>query len=138
MTIAGVEKIVAAVRLRIASGRVSIMRRLAVRGLPRVVVDSGRINAKMTFRLLSTEEPKPKAATETTREVGTVRALSTATLASLHLRSTDLRSVVGIPRAAVLPDVKLLVRQADERAPETSQIRANVFGEVEITFKTVS
>lgn len=138
LTVSGVEKIVTAVRLRIASGRILIMRQLAVRGLPRVVVDSGRINAKMTFRLLSTEQPEPKADNGAPREVRATRPLSAATLASLRLRSTDLRSIVGIPQAAILPDVKLLVRQADERAPETSQIKANVFGEVEITFKTVS
>ncbi len=138
LTASGVEKIVTAVRLRIASGRVLIMRQLAVRGLPRVVVDSGRINAKMTFRLLSTEEPAPKADNGTVRDVRAVRPLSAATMASLRLQPTDLRSIVGIPKAAILPDVKLLVRQADERAPETSQVKANVFGEVEITFKTVS
>lgn len=138
LTASGVERIVAAVRLRIASGRVAIMRQLAFRGLPRVVVDSGRINAKMTFRLLSTADSQEKTQSEAVKEERTLSRLPAATLASLRLQTTDLRSVVGIPRAAVLPGVKLLVRQADERAPETSQISTNVFGEVEITFKTVT
>jgi hypothetical protein len=31
-----------------------------------------------------------------------------------------------------------MVRQADERSPQTQKLKVNVFGEVEVEFKTVT
>lgn len=45
---------------------------------------------------------------------------------------------VGTVLPQALRDVRMRVRTADERKPETDTTRTNVYGEVELTFKTVT
>src|SRR5207247_2157243 len=47
-------------------------------------------------------------------------------------------ALTGTPERLTLPDVRLVVRQADDRSPQASTIQANVYGEVDVTFKTVT
>lgn len=117
----GVEKIRQAVRLQMAEERLVALGELLARGVPRVLVDSGRVNAKLTFEVVTIEEAETPA--RASRLAAPLRRLGTIT---------------RTPERFTLPDVRLVVRQADERSPQASSVNANVYGEVEITFKTVT
>jgi hypothetical protein len=112
----GVKLVRLATRMRLAEGRLAALRAVIGRGIARTIVDSGRINAKISFEVVRAEGPKP--ANRTARSV-TAPGMSAALPQDLSL-------------------VRLVVRQADERAPQTRNARANVLGEVEITFKTIT
>ena len=121
-----VEKITDRVALVLAEGQLVIAKQLISRGLPRVIVDAGRINGKLTFNLTtSSETPEPVASTPK------------VPIASSRLNILT-NSVFSLPKARIIPDVKVMVKQADSTSPQSSQVKANVYGEVEITFKTVT
>ena len=115
-----VDKVKSAVRLRLTAVRLAAIREAVARGIPQVIVDSGRINAKLTFQIIRTED------TETPE----IRSRLVAPLKPLGLLTIS-------PTAEALANIRLTVRQADEKAPQTTQLQVNVFGEVEITFKTI-
>jgi hypothetical protein len=115
LTADGAARIREAMRLDLARREMENLQRLAQRGIPRVVVDAGHIRAKLAFEWVKTEDAaKPEVAK---RFVTPIRPLR---------------------RAGTDPDlnkVRLVVRQADERAPQTSGM---LLGEVEVSFKTVA
>lgn len=121
-----VRKITEAVAMRLAEGQLVRSRQLVGRGLPRVVVDAGRINGKLTFNL-TTDSSTPEPVASTPRAA-----------AGLSRLAMPAASIFSLPKARILPNVKLMVKQADATSPQSSQVKANVYGEVEITFKTVT
>jgi hypothetical protein len=129
---AGVARIRSQAALVLAEARQEGLGRLLERGLPRVLVDSGRVNGKLTFQLVQQAD----AAGDNSAPTGDN---STATgTAFAHLISPDLfKPRLAFASAKILPKARLLVRQADERAPQSGVV-SNIFGEVEITFKTVT
>ena len=107
----GVGKVRQAVRLQLAEMHLSAFRQIASRGVPRVLIDSGHVKAKVTFQIIQDEEaPRPPV-------------------------------IVGVPGLVawrrLLPG-RIVVRQADERAPQTTDLKIDVFGEVEVAFKTIT
>lgn len=115
-----VERVRESLSLRMAAVRLSAIQQAVERGVPEVIIDSGRVNAKLTFQVVrNTDADTPQ-----------MRARLASPLSQL---SYPLSSI----NMDELYNLRLVVRQADERAPQTSQLQANVFGEVEITFKTV-
>jgi hypothetical protein len=138
----GVGKLRDAARLQLAEQQQDVARALLERGVPKVVVDAGRISAKLTFEALQyREESAEPAAAEAPTVEEPVSRLGAGGLIGAH----DVVMIGRLPRlnvAPVLPevlqDVRLLVRPADDRRPETGSSRANVYGEVELTFKTVT
>lgn len=129
LTERAVAKIEQAVRLRLAAARYNALRQVVMRGVPRVIVDSGRINAKLTFRITLIEEPEeeppPSPPTPVVPSVQTIVGVA------------PLRRFTGLTRPFISPNVRLTVRQVDAKAPQTTQVRVDVFSEVEVTFKTV-
>lgn len=121
-----VQKISEAVAMALAEGQLNIAKHLVSRGLPRVVVDAGRINGKLTFNLTTNSQPQEVAASTPRTSVAASR---------LNILTNSLFS---LPKARILPNVKVMVKQADATSPQSSQVKANVYGEVEITFKTVT
>ncbi|MDD5759251.1 MAG: hypothetical protein PHI06_09230 [Desulfobulbaceae bacterium] len=121
-----VQKIIEAVAMTLAEGQLALSRQLVGRGLPRVVVDAGKINGKLTFNL-TTNSSTPEPVASTPR--------AAAVLSRLDIPQA---SIFSLPKARILPNVKLMVKQADATSPQSSQVKANVYGEVEITFKTVT
>ena len=103
-------------RLRIAAVRLSAIQQAVERGIPQVIVDSDQINAKVTFQVVLTEDAD-------TPKLRDRLASPSYPLSSINMDE--------------LSKVRLVVRQADENASQTSNLQANVFGEVEITFKTI-
>ena len=122
ITEAGYQHITNHVRMNLATQQLANVLQLVRRGIPRVVVDHGRVNTKLTFRLSQTKSPG-----------GTVSGGMEMSKAA-KLRSGA--PLMQLPRPMV--PYRLTVRPADLRRPELLRLSVNLVGEVEITFKTVS
>ncbi|MFA9432179.1 hypothetical protein [Egicoccus sp. AB-alg2] len=144
----GVRKIRAAARRRLAEQELAVARHLTERGVPRVLVDAGRIRAKLTFEALQYRDADTVEEAEEADEGGgpvddaTEPAMASTSASSLLKRQVLLAGrLPGLHQTSVVPqvlrDVRLRVHSADERDPGTGSTRANVYGEVELTFKTV-
>ena len=106
-----------AARLKLARIYLAAVRALLARGAPQLVIDSGKMASKLTFQLAA-GEPAPAP------------AFSTA--------PASLRRSFEAPRAAAaLPPFRLAVRQANDRAPQLSKLQVDVYGEVEVHFRTL-
>ena len=121
LTSAGVKKVKSAVRQDLAKEHQAAFKEIIRRGLPRVITDAGRVNAKLTYEVLSIEDNAK---------------LENATKFGAPLR--PLGHAVFIPESGALSKMRLVVRQADERSPQTQKLKVNVFGEVEVEFKTIT
>src|SRR6266705_255254 len=58
----GVKNIREALRMRLAEPRLKTLRQAATQGIPRLVLDSGRVNVKLTFRLVELEKVRVRRA----------------------------------------------------------------------------
>jgi len=119
LTASGVQKIRNAARLKLSQLNYRSLQDLLRRGVPKVVADGGRINAKLTYELVEAQAAKK---------------------AALHPAGSPAQRAplpVFVPSGA-LANLRLMVRQADERAPQVQNLKVNVFGEVELSFKTIS
>jgi hypothetical protein len=115
-TARGVASIRAAVRLRLAETRQKALRQTVAQGLPRVVVDSGRVNVKLTFRLVDLDKLgiRPNGAI------------------------VPLKPLVGIAgKAEALKRLRLIVRQVNEDTAPPEPAAESGIGELDLTFKTV-
>ena len=121
LTSSGVKKVKSVVRQHLAKEHQAAVKEIIRRGLPRVIADAGRVNAKLTYQVLSVED---NAKLEKAAKLG------------VPLR--PLGHAVFIPESGALSKLRLAVRQADERSPQTQKLKVNVFGEVEVEFKTVT
>jgi hypothetical protein len=121
LTSAGVNKVKSAVRQHLAKAHQAAVQEIIRRGLPRVIADAGRVNAKLTYEILSTEDNAK---------------FEKATPLGEPLR--PLGQAIFIPESGALAKMRLVVRQADERSPQTQKLKVNVFGEVEVEFKTIT
>lgn len=124
LTVAGVAKIRAAARTRLAASLLAALRQIVGRGVPRVLVNSGRVNARMTFQLTS-QAPSAAPASQ---------------LSPVFLGAAE-RARFALPTASLATSppssLRLTVRQASDRAPQVAQLQVDVYGEVEVTFRTV-
>ena len=121
LTSDGVKKVKSAVRQHLAKEHQVAVQEIIRRGIPRVITDAGRVNAKLTYEVLSIED---NAKLEKAATLGTpLRPLGHA---------------VFISESSALSKLRLAVRQADERSPQTQKLKVNVFGEVEVEFKTLT
>jgi hypothetical protein len=114
-TARGVASIRAAVRLRLAETRQKALRQTVAQGLPRVLVDSGRVNVKLTFRLVDLDKlgARPNGAV------------------------VPLKPLVGISaKAEALKRLRLIVRQVNEDTAPGEPSAASGIGELYLTFKT--
>ena len=113
----GVKAIRDATRLRLAEVRLKSLRQAATQGMPRVVIDSGRINVKLSFRL-------DELAKMTGGRAGGGR-LAPATL-----------SAIGDTAASKMR-YRLIVRQVNEETMPAGPTQASGIGELDLTFKTI-
>lgn len=116
-----------AVRQMMALKQYELLKRLLSRGATKVIVDAGRINAKLTFEINQVEE-EPQG--------GGGGAPST-TLSKIFVKN---RAPVfkGIARPIELEKVHFFVKPPSDKDPQTHQVKANVYSEVEIQFKTIT
>ncbi|MFC5381384.1 hypothetical protein [Aquipuribacter nitratireducens] len=137
LTEAGAAAVRRAVAEHLAERHLSGLREAARTGLPRVVVDGGTVSAKLTYSVVDPGE-KPE---EPGRASGLTRpGDGSATKTSLDPRLAVLARVrpdlvARVPSA--LSGVRLAVRPASPDMVQDATVRADVFGEVRVTFRTV-
>jgi hypothetical protein len=98
------------VALELAKAQLLLLQNMAAKGFPKVLVDNGRISSKLVFKLYQ-EQAAPASPSP-----GRLPALSTG-IASL---------------------AKLMVTPVHARGPEYLSVQADIVGEVEVTFKTIT
>ena len=113
----GVKSIQEALRMRLAEPRFKTLRQAATQGIPRLVLDSGRVNVKLIFRL------------EELEKVGVRKAKSSAIL--------PLDTLVNILKLETPgPRYQLIVRQVNEQTTP-SPTESSGIGELDLTLKTI-
>jgi len=113
----GVKSIRDALRMRLAEPRLKTLRQAATQGIPRLVLDSGRVNVKLIFRL------------EELEKVGVRRAKGGAIV--------PLNTLVNILKAeSSRPRFQLIVRQVNEQTA-LSPTESSGIGELDLTLKTI-
>ena len=117
LTPAAVKTVREAVRLRLAEARLKVLRQTAAQGLPRVVVDSGRVNVKLSFRLVDLDQSGAQKAKD-----GTV---------------IPLKPLAGGKGTERLSRLRLVVRQVNEQTVPAAPDAASGIGEFDLTFKTI-
>jgi hypothetical protein len=121
LTQAGVKTIQESARLRLAKSHLHALQQMLAQGIPRVLVDSGHVNAKLTFQLILVQDAaKPE----------NVKRLAEP------LKSLGQLGKLSMPSS--LKNIRLIIRPTDDRTPQTSNLQVNVYGEVDITFKTIT
>jgi hypothetical protein len=114
----GVKSIREALRMRLAEPRLKTLRQSATQGIPRLVLDSGRVNVKLMFRL------------EELEKVGTRRAKGGAIV--------PLNTLVNILQGeGPRPRYQLMVRQMNEQTAPVSPTESSGIGELDLTLKTI-
>jgi len=117
LTPSGVKTVREAVRLRLAETRLKALRQMAAQGMPRVVVDSGRVNVKLSFRLVDLDK------------IGAQKARDGAVIPLVPL--------AGGKGAGRLSRLRLVVRQVNEQTAPAAPDAASGIGELDLTFKTI-
>ena len=113
----GVKTIRDAIRLRLAETRMKTLRQAATQGLPRVVIDSGRVNVKLSFRLA-------ELGNAAVRPVG-----------AGQLALSNVSGIIGTPGSKLR--YRLMVRQVNDETMPNSPTQASGIGELDLTFKTI-
>ena len=118
LTQKGVKNIREALRMRLAEPRLKTLRQAATQGMPRLVLDSGRVNVKLMFRIAEMEK------------VGARRARGSAIV--------PLDSLVKILKAeSPRPRYQLIVRQVNDQTTPIDPTESSGIGELDLTLKTI-
>jgi hypothetical protein len=125
-----VNKIFEAVRVLLASRQYEILRRMFARGTTKVIVDAGKINAKLTFEITQVED-------ESAPGGGSGGGISPVGGNKIFVkrRSPAFR---GITKPIEMERVHFFVKPPSDKDPQTSTVKANIYSEVEIQFKTIT
>ena len=120
LTANGVKAIRDAVRLRLSEARLRPLRQMANQGMPRVVVDSGHVNVKLSFRLVDLDK------------------LGARNGKDAEIALKPLAGITADKDGSPLPRLRLVVRQVNSQTtPSPPTTAASGIGELELTFKTV-
>lgn len=114
----GVKSIRDALRIRLAEPRLKTLRQAATQGIPRLVLDSGRVNVKLIFRL------------EELEKVG-VRSAKRSVVVPLNTLVNMLKAESAQPR------YQLVVRQVNEQTTTLPTTESSAIGELDLTLKTI-
>jgi hypothetical protein len=132
LTATGAERILGAVRRRLAAPKRRALRDLVEQGIPRVVVDSGRVTAPLALRLLA---QAPASGTEPSGTTGRGRGEnSVGGGRNATVEPGAVASLLSPAVTTVLRCTRVLARPPD---PRESTAGAGSLGQVEICFKTV-
>jgi len=123
----GVNKIREAVINKEVAMQQDTLRQLLNRGFPRILVDSGKILSKVSFSLVTNEAEKPESP-----------AIS-PTGKAIFASRLQVASRLGLPKRSNLvnPSLQFKIKTADATADSIQTSTTNLYGEVEIHFKTV-
>lgn len=117
LTQKGVKSIREALRMRLADPRFKTLRQAATQGIPRLALDSGRVNVKLIFRL------------EELEKVGARRARGSVVV--------PLNTLVNMLKAeSPRSRYQLMVRQVNEQTTP-SPTETSGIGELDLTLKTI-
>ncbi len=128
LLLAGVEKIKRALMAQIGEQQRAAIDSMVTDGIPRLVVDSGKINAKLTFATELFDDKKPEASSTPDKPVARK---------PLQRRIATSSRFVGAVDTKRLMNSRLIVNPASSKAPQDAQSKANIYSEVEIHFKTI-
>ena len=148
LTETGVLNIYRKAALPYAIQKRNVISKLIEQGLSNIVVDSGKINAKLTFSTTmadssdNNDEAAEPAGTETSRQPLLNPSLFNATLSRTKF-ATNIQPIqpinryVGLLKPNINNQVRLKVKQASNKSPQDVNASSNIFSEVEINFKTI-
>lgn len=150
LTEAGVLKIYRKAATPYAVQKRNIISKLIEQGLSNIVVDSGKINAKLTFSTSmagsndeeedegSTPEAESERVSQPRLEPNRFNTnLSRARLASALQPIQPINRYVGLLKPDINKQVRLKVKQASNKSPQDVEAKSNIFSEVELNFKTI-
>lgn len=127
-TVQGFNAIKSQVMLMLAAEKLHQIRQMIRNGIPRIQVDNGKILAKVSFAVKENE-------VEGVNPETTVEPKTTRKLPATFLKKIDFMSGKTL-KSIQLPETRMMVRQADETS-NTSSNSTNIYGEVEIHFRSI-
>jgi hypothetical protein len=127
-----VEEIYRLVRNQLGQRQYDIMSNVLSKGTTKLVVDAGKINAKLNFEILQVEE-----AEETEEDNTSGNDIQSIASKRIFVKN-KLPVFSGLSRPTEMKNVHFFVKPPTDSDPQTHQVKANVYGEVEIQFKTIT
>lgn len=152
LTDAGVLRIYRKAATPYAVQKRNIISKLIEQGVSNIVVDSGKINAKLTFSTSmagsNDEEEDNGSGSNPETDSESIRRprlepnrfntnLSRARLASSIQPIQPINRYVGLLKPDINKQVRLKVNQASNKSPQDVEAKSNIFSEVELNFKTI-
>lgn len=132
LTAAGAAAVRQAVAEHLAGRHISALREASRLGVPRIVVDGGKVSAKLTYSIVESgnggSTPERPTPAPTSRPISIDPRLA---------RFATLRPDLLTRLPAATAGVRLNVRPASADTVQDTTVRADVFGEVSLTFRTV-
>ncbi|GAA4345205.1 hypothetical protein [Kangiella taiwanensis] len=128
----------------------TVMNKLIEQGLSNIVVDSGKINAKLTFStsMVGSGEDDDSSGNTPETETSDITqprlspSIFSTNLSRAHLSSAiqpiqPINRYVGLLKPNINKQVRLKVKQASNKSPQDVEAKSNIFSEVELNFKTI-
>lgn len=152
LTLSGVLKTYQKAARPFAIQKRNVISKLLEQGLSNIVVDSGKINAKLTFSTSfagSASDESESGSADTTQPTTNLSSISPSldpTVFRTHLSSINtgalqpiqpINRYVGILKPDLNKQVRLTVKQASNKSPQDVEAKGNIFSEVELNFKTI-
>jgi hypothetical protein len=128
LTQTDVDNIRSAVRIMLGEKKYEVLSKVFSSGATKVVVDAGKINAKLNFNILQESESSPSGGSGGDPPPDPNKRI---------IIKRGLRGFGGFSRPLEMKGVHFFVKPPVDSDPQTHQVKANIYGEVEIQFKTV-
>lgn len=137
LTDQGVDKIRAAARIAAGTALYESMKKMIGRGIPRVVVDKGRILTRLTFETHDLEDQSTTAAAPTVPAAVSPVRTAAASGATRFMFSKSASNILAVNPANLtkLSAIRFAVAPVKQETPD-GEVRGSVYGEVEINFRT--
>ncbi|GFD87835.1 hypothetical protein KUL152_00610 [Tenacibaculum sp. KUL152] len=132
LTEEGAKKIKKAVMLNIAQKQRQLLSDVLINGIPKLSVDHGKINAKLTF---SMKDEGSQEEEDESNSAPSNNAVITNNFAVNNLSVAN--RFAGVIDTSKLIKTRLNITPASNRAPQDAQSSANIYSEVEIHFKSI-
>ena len=117
------------IRIQLGRKQYEVLSRVFSRGATKVIVDAGKIKAVLNFEVLQIKESEnPEGSGGNTPPGGNKRITV----------KRKFPGFAGLARPVEMRNVHFFVKPPTDTQPQTGQVKANVYGEIEIQFKTIS
>lgn len=108
---------------RLAEKQFELLNKVFSKGQTKIVVDAGKINAKLNFEILEVDETDENTDNTSNKKIFIERKFPGFT---------------SLARPTALKNVHFFVKPPTDSDPQSHQVKANVYGEVELQFKTIT